>query len=34
MNVCDKEQSRYKKNYKSDFDINELKKEVLMEFIL
>lgn len=32
--ICDIEQSRYKKNYTFDFDINELKKEVPMELIL
>lgn len=32
--ICDTEQSRYKKNYTFDFDIDELKKEVPMELIL
>lgn len=32
--ICDKEHSRYNKNYTFDFEIDELKKEVPMELIL
>lgn len=32
--ICDKEQSRYKKNFTFDFDIIELNKEVSMDLIL
>lgn len=32
--ICDTEQSKYKKNYTLDFDINELKKEIPMDLIL
>lgn len=32
--ICDTAQSRYKKNYTFDFDINELKKEIPIELVL
>jgi len=32
--ICDKEQSRYRKNYTFNFDINELKNEIPMDLIL
>lgn len=33
-NICDKEQSRYKKNYTFEFNIEQMKKEISMELIL
>ncbi len=32
--ICDKEQTRYKKNYNFDLDIEQMKKEISMDLIL